>query len=106
MACNGYDNCVNQERENLKYPIDKESLYGNRLYDDHTASTRCYRKNPIEIMEGFGHKLTWNSVLKFIVIVLLVVLFVVFVKDFLMPKQKVNIGLAEPSEFRFSRVRL
>lgn len=106
MHCNSYENCINKERENLRYPIDKESLYMDRIYDNQTANRRCYEKNPIEIVEGFGFPVTLESFLKMLVIILLIVLFVILAKDSLFPKEQVKIGIPKPTEFEMSSPKL
>jgi hypothetical protein len=104
MSCQNYETCIKQERENLKYPIDNQSLYMHRINDNQTANRRCYEKNPIEIVEGFGFGFTWNQIIKFVIVIvaLLVVLFRMLAKDFFMPKEVVSFGIASPSEINFS----
>ena len=106
MSCNSYESCNNKERETLKYPIDSESLYMQRIYDNQTANNRCYIKNPIEITEGFGSSLTWEMVLKILVIILLIALFVILAKDSIFPKEQVNLNIPKPTEFALSSVKL
>jgi len=100
MSCNSYDSCSKRERENLGYPVDSESLYMNKIYDNQTANRRCYEKNPIDIVEGFGFPLSWEKILKFSIVVLLVILFVVLAKDFFMPKETVSINVPVASELK------
>lgn len=102
MACNNYQNCVNRERQNMRYPIDSKSLYSGRFYDDHAAKTRCYARNPINILEGFGGPMTWEKMLKWLLVVLLVVLLAMFAKDFLMPKEEIPIDMPEASAIQMT----
>ena len=102
MACNNYQNCVNRERQNMRYPIDMKSLYASRYYDDHAAKTRCYANNPINILEGFGGPMTLEKLLKWILVALLVALLVMFAKDFFMPKEEIPILIAEESDIRMT----
>lgn len=104
MSCNSYDACVNRERGNMRYPVDSESLYANRSSDDQMANTRCYRTNPVEILEGFGCKLSWEKVLKLTVVVLLVVLFAMLAKDFFMTRQLPSVGVSEVSPLQLSTI--
>ena len=106
MSCNSYEGCINRERENMRYPIDNESLYMHRIFDNQTANRRCYERDPIEIVEGFGFSFTWESFLKFLVIVLLIILFVILIKDSIFPKEQVNIGVPEATELRMSTVKV
>ena len=106
MHCSNYENCVNREKGQLGYPIDKESLYVNKIYDNQTANRRCYTKSPIEIIEGFGFPMTLESLLKMVVIILLVALFVILIKDSLFPKEQVTVGIANPTEFNISSPKL
>lgn len=88
MSCNNYDACVNKEKEHMRYPIDSESLYFDRVHDNQTANTRCYRNHPIEFVEAFGYKISWERVLKLIVVILLIVLFVTLAKEFVFHKKE------------------
>lgn len=98
MSCNSYDECGYRERDTLKYPIDSRSLYANRIYDNQTLNRRCYQKNPIEIIEGFGLSFTWDQLIKFIIVVLLIILFFILAKDFIMPKQVLKLDVPTTSE--------
>jgi len=73
MSCQDYDACVDQERKNMQYPIDPNTLYGNGFYDDQAARLRCYERKPHNITEGFG-SVTFNKVLKFVIILLVLFL--------------------------------
>ena len=100
MSCKSFENCYNEELNTMAYPIDSESLYANRDYDEQTAKARCYAKNPVDIVEGFGMKLTWTNVIKFVVVLLLIFLAYTLSKDFICPKEIVSIGGGlSPSEF-------
>lgn len=100
--CENYNNCMRTEMKNLEHPIDKNSLYMNRIYDKQTAARRCYQNNPIRIIEGFNNNVTWDKIIKWIVVILLIVLFVWFAKDLFIPKQTVSIGTNTVSEFQNS----
>lgn len=97
MPCNNFQNCVGQEKQNMRYPIDLKSLYSHRLYDNHAARTRCYARNPINILEGFGAPLTLEKLIKWVLVLLLIVLVVLFAKDFFMPKEQVELAIPEAS---------
>jgi len=98
MPCSTYEECVNQEKQNMLYPTDQKSLYQNKYFDDHTAATRCYWWNPINIIEGFSGPWTFEKMLKMSVVILLIILFVVLAKDFLMPKEKISFDIPEVTE--------
>ena len=106
MSCNSYESCINRERENMRYPIDDRSLYMNRIFDNQTANRRCYERDPIEIIEGFGFSLTWESFLKLLVIVLLIILFIVLIKDSIFPKEQVTLNIPETSELKMSTLKV
>lgn len=106
MSCNSYESCNNKERENLRFPMDSESLYMQRIYDNQTANSRCYAKNPIEITEGFGSMFTWEMILKILVVILLIALFIILAKDSLFPKEQVNLNIQKPTEIGLSSVKL
>lgn len=95
MPCSNYEECVNKEKQNMLYPTDQESLYQNKYFDDQTAATRCYWWNPINIIEGFSGPWTWETALKLVVVVLLIILFVMLTRDFLMPKENVELDITE-----------
>lgn len=98
--CGNFDSCMRKEMENMRYPLDKRSLYVNRLYDKQTAARRCYERNPINIVEGFGQwDASWNNIIKWVVVILLIILFIILAKDFFMPKEEVSIGTGSVSEF-------
>ena len=97
MPCNNFQNCVNQEKQNMRYPIDTTSLYGRRYYDDHAAKTRCYARNPIDILEGFGAPFTLEKIIKWVLVLLLVILLIMFAKDFIMPKEQLELSVPEAS---------
>lgn len=104
MSCQNYETCNKDEMDKLAFPMDSESIYADRYYDDQTARDRCYRKNPVEIVEGFGWGyLTWTNLIKLIVVCLLVYLAYSVSQDFLNPKEVVSVGVAPPSEFQASQ---
>ncbi len=73
--CDNYDDCIRTTRRTLKHPIDRNSLYRNRIYDNQTARRRCFELSPINILEGFGGGgLTVNNLLKWAIILLIVYL--------------------------------
>lgn len=80
--CNSYDECIEQEKEILRFPMDKRSLYRKRIYDNQTANRRCYESNPINILEGFGNTdLTLTNVLKLIICLVIIYLIYMLVTD-------------------------
>ena len=78
--CESYDECINENRETLRHPMDTKSLYKNRVYDNQTANRRCYEANPIDIVEGFGRSdFSLNMLLKWGIIIAIVYLVVMMV---------------------------
>ena len=105
MSCAGYDSCVNRERENMNYPMDNESLYANRFHDNQTAHSRCYQEHPIDILEGFGCKISWEKILKLVIVILLIILFVSLAKDFMYPlKELPQMGGTEFSDLHLTPI--
>src|SRR5271163_4005653 len=45
MSCSRYKSCVANTVRQLAHPIDQNSLYGCRIYDDQTAKAYCGDKN-------------------------------------------------------------
>jgi hypothetical protein len=99
MSCKNFENCYNDETNTMEYPIDSESMYANRYYDEQTAKSRCYAKKPINIIEGFGLTFTWTNLIKVVVVILLIFLAYSLSKDFMFPKEVITIGVTVPSEF-------
>lgn len=95
MSCDAYGNCVDQKREQLKYPLDINSLYANRIYDNQTANSRCYVNNPVNIIEGFGT--TLGGLIKLIVVILIILLLISLFTDYGKPKEIVQVGIGSPS---------
>lgn len=73
VSCDVFGNCTNRESNNMKYPMDAKSIYADRVYDNQTGMARCYSRNPINIVEGFG-QLSFNNVLMWVVIGLILYL--------------------------------
>ena len=71
--CDAWGNCLKREMTNMRYPMATPSLYKNRFYDNQTAKSRCYERNPIDIVEGFG-AMSLNNLLMWVVIILVVYL--------------------------------
>ena len=104
MSCDAYGNCVNQKKNQLRYPLDINSLYANRIYDNQTANRRCYVQDPINIVEGFGTWSVWD-IIKLVVVVLLILLLVSFATDYFRPTEVVQVGgLATPSMIELSQI--
>jgi hypothetical protein len=102
MSCDAYGNCIKQKREQLRYPLDTNSLYAERIYDNQTANKRCYTNFPINILEGFGT--SWGGLIKLVVIILLIILLVSFFVDYSKPKEVIQLGLGSPSIVELSQI--
>lgn len=74
MSCADHTNTLKDTTDNLTQPA------GATLYDDQTAGRMAYMENPINIVEGFGF--SWNNILLIGVVALLIIAFVLLVKDF------------------------
>lgn len=94
MACNAnFQNCVNRERQNMRYPMDARSLYANRIYDNQTANSRCYSENPIDIVEGFGMgSLSLVNILKWVIVALIIFAIYLCVRDYAREEISLNVN--------------
>lgn len=111
MSCTNFDNCRKQESDKMGYPIDSNSLYGQKIYDNQTAASRCYAvqtpvQNRTNIVEGFGlNFFTWEKIIKIAIILLLIVLFVSLVCDYTQRGEGVQAGgLANDSYFELTAI--
>lgn len=52
---------------------DKNSLYNQRLYDQHENNVRCYEENPVEIVEKFDTSFTKRNILKWIIAIIIII---------------------------------
>lgn len=107
MNCNNYDKCIENERSTLKYPLDTQSLYGGRAYDNQTANRRCYERNPIEILEGFGcpSRNTIKTILKWTIILLIIYVIYSIIMDIQKKEIRLNIESAGPTSISPLTVR-
>lgn len=84
MNCNKFDRIVKREKEYMKYPMDLNSLYANRIYDNQTAYNRAYALQPIDIVEGFGSTYDLiNTIIKWLIILLIIYIFVIFLAKYI-----------------------
>ncbi len=109
MTCNNWDKCKKNEMEERAFPVDNESLYKEKIYDNQSANNTCYETNPIKIIENFGNS-QWSTWISVLVIILLAALLGFIFKDSIMSKDKLAqsvqsvqsggfLELATPSEF-------
>ncbi|ARF11447.1 hypothetical protein Klosneuvirus_1_304 [Klosneuvirus KNV1] len=105
MSCSSYDDCRKRENKTLEYPTDVNSLYANRYYDLQTENTRCYQRNPITILEGFGRS-GFGQLLKLVLFVLLIILVVSLFSDYLKPKEVIEVGIETPSVIEVSPIKV
>ena len=94
--------CAEQELNKLKFPADQYSLYHNRFYDNQVANNKCHIY-PQGIVEGFNS--TWNSIIKWFIIILLVIIFIALMIDFFAPKKTMTLNVDTPSEFIVTEVQ-
>ena len=106
VSYGNFEECMNQEKKKIRYPMDNNSLYHDQIYDNQTAYRRCYEKSHMNTMEGFSGNLTWDKILKVIIVILLILLFITLAKDFLMPPSQVNLagGVLSASEFHLTAI--
>lgn len=84
MSCNRYDNILKRERNNLRYPLDTNSLYANKIYDNQTAYRRAYTLRPIEIVEGFGYSSDLlSTIIKWLIVLLIIYIIVIISMKFI-----------------------
>lgn len=102
MACNNYENCYKKELDNMAFPMDKESLYAERIYDSQTARNRCYDQNPIKIVEGFNG--SWNIIIKLLIVLLLLYLVYELSKGY--NSEQVGGFIDSVSQFNISEYKL
>ncbi len=95
MNCNNYDTCKQEKKSTLRRAADDMSLYGRRIYDNQTANRRCYETNPINIVEGFG--LSFNTLFKWVVIILVIYLVGTIIVQLFDTKEEVSIKLETPA---------
>lgn len=90
--CESYDACIQRERKNMRYPVDTQSLYAKRIVDNQTANRRCYQRNPIHIVEGFGNK-NVMEILKWIILLVIIYFTVTYVMNYMTKETvKINVG--------------
>lgn len=105
MSCSSYDDCRKRENKTLEYPMDVNSLYSNRFYDLQNENTRCYQRNPVSIVEGFG-RAGFGQLLKLVLFVLLIILVVSLFSDCFKPKEVIDLGIESPSIIEVSPVKI
>ncbi len=108
MACAGYNNCRENEMKKLRFPVDENSLYGQRLYDQQTADSRCYSMHPmnIQIKEGFGSWFTWDMLIKVVIAILIVVLLYSLYTEYNMTEVSMSGGGYVDSHFALTPISL
>lgn len=85
--------------DSLEQPTNENSLYAERIYDEQTASRRCYEKNPItNILEGFSGGSKWETVSKWLSIFLIVCLIIWCLTAIFAPSEEINIGVDSISD--------
>lgn len=89
MSCPNFNKCKTQEVNNIGFPVDANSLYAQKIYDTQTAASRCYSNQPrgTNIVEGFGASFSFENIIKYGIIFLLIVLFISLVCDYVKPKE-------------------
>ena len=89
MSCPNFNKCRTQETDNMGFPVDSNSLYAQKIYDNQTAASRCYANQPrsTNIVEGFGSNLSLENIIKYGIILLLIILFISLVCDYTKDKE-------------------
>jgi hypothetical protein len=99
MTCTDFNKCKQEMMDQLEKPINENSLYADRIYDEQTASRRCYEKNPItNILEGFSGGSKWETVSKWSSIFLIVCLIIWCLTAIFAPSEEINIGVDSISD--------
>ena len=71
-CCQSYDKCIHNTKKTIRYPVDKRSLYRDRIYDNQTSNKLCYQAHPLEVIEGFNGNIEWMVLLKWALIILVI----------------------------------
>lgn len=93
--CAEYNMCIYAQRAELRYPIDEKSLYANRIYDNQTANRRCYERNPINIIEGFGSGSLVNNLIRLAIFIAIVYVVYMVIRRLMM--KEVDLGIRTES---------
>ncbi len=97
MSCTRHDGCVGHSKKVLSYPIDPQSLYGDRTYDKQTANRRCYEKRPINIIEGFGRRRI-NRIIKWVIIIIILYILFTMIMQFMQPTEVFAMDISPTSQ--------
>jgi len=98
MSCDKFNTCVNDENQQMNHPTDENSLYNDKIYDDHTANNRCYTNNPVNIVEGFNGKNLINCLIKWIIIILIVYVIITVAMELFQPNKTYRLNIATPKD--------
>lgn len=60
---NEYNNCLVNEKEDLYYPSQRNSLYNQHLYDDQVAKINCDNKLAGSFKENFNIVIHWSKLI-------------------------------------------
>jgi hypothetical protein len=66
----------------MSFPVDNNSLYAQKIYDEQVAASRCYAHAPINVVEGFGMGMSMENIIKIGIVILLVILFISLICDY------------------------
>ena len=105
MTCTDFNNCKKEMLDRLEQPTDENSLYADRIYDNETATRRCYEtKNPVaRVLEGFGltggSKSCMETISKWLSIFLVVCLIIWCLSAIFSPNEEIHLGVESISEF-------
>jgi hypothetical protein len=102
MACANMNDCRTNMLKQLEHPVDEESLYSEKIYDEETANRRCYERNQLaNILEGFGltvPEITVENILRWAILLLVVYLLVTLAMRIFNPPKIVELNVNTPSE--------
>lgn len=98
MSCADFNNCTENNINNMSHPIDDKSLYNEKIYDNHNANDRCYTQNPVNIVEGFGNKNLINCLIKWAIIILVVYVIVTVAMELFQPARTFRLNIDTPRQ--------
>nr|QBK88550.1 MAG: hypothetical protein LCMiAC01_02270 [Mimivirus LCMiAC01] len=97
-ACKNFNECLKEYDQILAHPVDKDSLYADEIYDDHVGATRCYVKNPINIIEGFGSR-KLNRIIRWFIIAIILFVVASLIVQFFSPKKIISLNMTSESAY-------
>lgn len=76
-GCDAFGKCS----ISLKEMNNSDDLYEQRINDKQVVNSRCYSKYPVDIIENFGFGFSLKTILKWIILILIVLVFIGYLVD-------------------------